>query len=1057
MASLKRKAVYLAGILVTLMLVAGCSTRKNTAGTRFYHALTTRYNVYFNGNEAYKAGLEAQQQGNKDNYMEVLPLFPIGNKETTGIGTSDFDRAIEKAQKAIRQHSIKRRPIRKPGRAYTDEYKKWLARREFNPFIHRAWLLLGKAQYQKGDFPEAAATFSYIARLYDGQTGITSEALIWLSRCYSALGWQYDAEDALGRVNNDSLPVSLAVPYASATGNCLLGSQRYREAIPHLEKTARNEKNKRQKARCYYLLGQTYQILQQPEQAYQAYTKVIRLNPPYELALSARIRQTEVMPATNSRKITGKLLRLSKDEKNEEYLDQIYYALGNVYLAEKDTVQALAAYHKGIEKSKRNGVEKGILQLTLGNLYWQQARYAEAQKAYAEAIGLIDKTHKEYAIATTRSEILDELVPHTHTIHLQDSLQQLAGMPEEERLSVIKNIIAQVIAQEEAERRAAAEAERDANRQQMREEAENQLPATTMLAQPGQSPTTAQNSQPSTLNPQLSKDWYFYNPQLVEQGKAEFQRLWGRRKLEDNWRRKNKTVVALDDFGEIDYNEPEETAGKDSIQNNQGDETETVRSTSQEGEDGKAGAGNRKGAGNQGKAGADNSENADADSISNDTHRPEYYLAQIPLTEEAMQASNALLSEALYGAGMVFKDRMQDFRRAESAFERLVRQFPDFAQLDEVYYQLFLTEMAINYYGKKSSSSDKFKMTDDSLSAQQPVRTALQRAEKYKSELIARFPESRYAKTLADPDFAENAVHGKQREDSLYTRAYEHFQTGDTATVRAAAHLSAEIYPLGQHRPKFMFLDAVTQLQGGETDKFLATLKELVQQYPQNEITDLAAHILKGVQEGRLLARDSHTFGSIWQRRNAELAEAGSLLNDSLGSGIILPPDSAFSAERNVPFIFILAYEEGKVNENMLLFEVARYNFSTFLVKNFDLAFVHERSIGMLQIRPFGNYDEAQQYFRRLYANPEMATRLSGMRAILISEANYEQLIKQYSFDDYDAFYRANFSSIPETELKGYMLDEPLLNLPTEEEERQKEENRPEEDDDPENGVIFED
>lgn len=81
------------------MLVAGCSTRKNTAGTRFYHALTTRYNVYFNGNEAYKAGLQAQQQGNKDNYMEMLPLYPIGNKETTGIGTSDYERAIEKAQK----------------------------------------------------------------------------------------------------------------------------------------------------------------------------------------------------------------------------------------------------------------------------------------------------------------------------------------------------------------------------------------------------------------------------------------------------------------------------------------------------------------------------------------------------------------------------------------------------------------------------------------------------------------------------------------------------------------------------------------------------------------------------------------------------------------------------------------------------------------------------------------------------------------------------------------------------------------------------------------------
>ena len=581
------------------------------------------------------------------------------------------------------------------------------------------------------------------------------------------------------------------------------------------------------------------------------------------------------------------------------------------------------------------------------------------------------------------------------------------GADLKDRFDEEENIIAQVIAREEAERKAAEEAERETNRLQMREEAESQLPATSIISKPGQGNTTT----PQTTQPAIGgkQDWYFYNPQLVEQGKAEFQRLWGRRKLEDNWRRKNKTVVALDDFEEIDYSESEDIAPKDSIPNSQ--ENEATESSVSPEKDPKKGT---------------------TDSIANDTHRPEYYLAQIPLTEEAMQASNALLSEALYGAGMVFKDHMHDFQRAEAMFERLIRQFPDFAQADEAYYQLFLTELAIEYYEKKGSS-----------------------AEKYKAELIARFPESRYAKTLADPDFAENAVHGKQREDSLYVRAYEHFQMGDTATVRAAEHLSSEIYPLGQHRPKFMFLEAVTRLQGGETERFLATLKELVQQYPQNEITDLAAHILKGIQEGRLLARDSHTFGSIWQRRSAELAEAGNLLGDSSSSTAILPPDSAFSTERNVPFLFILAYEEGKVNENMLLFEVARYNFSTFLVKNFDLAFAHERGIGMLQIRPFNNYDETQQYFRRLYANPEMAARLSGMRAILISEANYAQLIKQYSFDDYDAFYRTHFSSIPEPELKGYTLDEPLLNLPTEEEERQREENLPTEEDDPENGVIF--
>lgn len=159
-------------------------------------------------------------------------------------------------------------------------------------------------------------------------------------------------------------------------------------------------------------------------------------------------------------------------------------------------------------------------------------------------------------------------------------------MTEEERLSIIKEIIAQVIAREEAERKAAEEAERETNRQQMLDEAANQLPTTSIITRPGQSTTTT----PQTTQPTIGgkQAWYFYNPQLVEQGKAEFQRLWGRRKLEDNWRRKNKTVVALDDFGEIDYNEPEQIAGTDSIQNNK--EGETDRTHSQNSENGKTGS-----------------------------------------------------------------------------------------------------------------------------------------------------------------------------------------------------------------------------------------------------------------------------------------------------------------------------------------------------------------------------------------------------------------------------------------------------------------------------------
>ena len=950
------------GTLLIILLLTGCSTKKNTKGSRFYHAMTTRYNVYFNGNEAYKSGCKAIEKGNKDNYMEMLPLYPIGNKSTVGTGSGDFERAIEKSQKAIAVHSIKRKPPRKPGKRYTPEYKQWLARREFNPFLHNAWMLMGKAQFQKGDFPEAAATFSYIARLYAGQPKITANARIWLAQCYTQMGWYYDAEDVLQKVNNDSLPATLAPAYSRTYGHYLLGSQRYREAIPHLLTTIKNEKNKRQKSREYFLLGQLYQLLQDPAKAYQAYGKVIKLSPPYEMELNARIRQTECFsygelsnPA-QVKKATDKLYRMTRSDKNKEYLDQIHYALGNIYLSAKDTAQAIKEYHLGVEKSTRGGVEKGILQLTLGNLCWQMGRYAEAQTAYADATGLLDKTHPEYEELTRRSEVLDELVPFATAVELQDSLQHLASLDSAARMVVIDTLIARVIQKEEEEKRLAKEAERDAMREAVA--AEN-------AANAPQRPTTTQPTVPTGDN-----SWYFYNSQLVTQGKADFQRLWGRRKLEDNWRRRNKTVVSLDDFDPVNYDEP--TAEGDSIGNG-GTQDENIS-----------------GDGESLQPAAPGSELA-ADTTAIDEKNPLFYLQQIPLTEEAMAASNEILSDGLFNMGMIYKDKLEDFPRAEHSFGRLIHDFPDFAQLDEAYYNLFLM------LGRMERMAD---------------------ANLYKQQLIERFPDSKYAKTLSDPDFAYNAVYGKHLEDSLYADTYKKYQAGEYNRVVTNAELSAKKYPMGQHRPKFMFLHAVSALQRGDQKQFLSELKELVQQYPENEITDLAAHILKGVQEGRLL--------------------------DSI-------PE--FSAERNTPFVFVLAYEEGKVNENQLLYEVARYNFSSFMVKNFDLAFSHDRGIGRLVISSFANYDEAQYYQRQLYADPHMNERLSGMRAILISQANYELLNQFYSFDDYDTFYQRTFNPLPagtdeDLPIDGSTLDEPLQNLPPVDENATEDEDEGEEIDD---------
>lgn len=922
------------------MVVGGCSTKKNTANTRRWHAFTARYNTYYNGSEAYKEGMLAQEKANKDNYMQTLPYFPIGNKKTVGSGSGNFDVAIEKSQKAIKQHSIKKKPKRKAGEKKTEKLIRWYAKKEYNPFIHQAWFLMAKAQFQKGEFLEAASTFSYISRLYVNEPDKVAEARLWMARCYTELEWYYDAEDVLNKAARDSMPRKLEGELSATYSNFLLRQGRFNEALPYLEKAVRKEKRGTQRARHYFLLGQVYQHIGNQPMAYKSFSKVIKANPPYELEFNARIKQTEVASEKESNRTIKRLKAMARSPKNKEYLDQVYYAIGNMYMAKKDTASAIQNYEEGAEKSTRGGVEKGILLLRLGDLYWEQADYTNAQRCYAEVIGLLeDKETDEYKVVSRRSEVLDELVEHAQAVELQDSLQRLAAMPEAERMKVIEQIIERV---KEEEEKAKKEAEM-AQRMAAREDALANVPNRNT---PARTPTAGAGG---------DRSWYFYNQQLITQGKGEFQRKWGRRKLEDNWRRRNKTVVNTDEFAAVDYAAEDSLAAlADSISN---DSTAMA---------------------------------AMPDSLVTDNKNPQFYIQQLPLTEEAMAESNVILSDGLYNCGLIYKDKLEDFSLAEGAFNRLMNEFPDYQQMEEVYYNLYLMYSRWEKPEKASAYLDSLKL---------------------------RFPMGDYTVLLSDPDYAKNTRYGKHLEDSLYASTYAAYLQGDYQTVGANAEYAASKYPLGKHRPKFMFLHSMGQLENGDQQGFLDNLKMIVEKYPENEITEMAGLILKGVQEGRLLQSGGFSAGSIWARRRGGM-EGDSLAVDSIPS---------FTAESTDPYMFVLAYEEGTVNENQLLFEIARYNFSNFMMRNFDIQFVKENGIGMMQVGEFMNYMECYQYMKRLFADERLGKRLEGIRVLLISKPNYELLQNYYSFDDYQQFYEQNLGGLPMPEMDGYQFDAPQM------------------------------
>lgn len=915
MKTIKTRHIIPIAALIALLITAGCSTEKNTAQSRWWHSFNARYNTYYNGTLAYIDGSLEKETGNKDNFTEMIPLYTVGNKASRDLGKSNFDRAIEKSQKAIKLHSIKKRPQWTKNRRKTEKDIEWLNRKEYNPFLWKAWMLMGRSQFMKGSFDEAASTFAYMSRLYSTQPAIYGRARAWLAKCYIEEGWIYDAEDVITKIKRDSLHWRAVKEWDYTYADYYIHTKRYAEAIPYLRKVIKHEMRRKQRAREWYLMGQLEAALGHKENAYKAYKRVIRLNPPYELEFNARIAMTEVMAGTQSKKMIRRLKRMAASDNNKDYLDQVYYAIGNIYMLQKDTANAIAAYEKGNKKSTRNGIEKGVLLLTLGNIYWDKEDYSNAGRCYGEAIGLLDKERDDYEQLSERSKVLDELVPYTDAIHLQDSLQTLAKMPEAERNKAIDRVIEALKKKEKEERDAQAE-----------------LNAQQQMAQQGgmNNMNNANNMMNNTTD--KSGKWYFYNPTAVSQGKATFQKMWGRRENVDDWQRVNKTVVSLND--------------------NPAEMTDEMRDSIAAAE-----------------AAADSLENV-MDSAQNNPHKREYYLKQIPFTEEQVAESNKIIEDGLFHSGIIFKDKLDNLPLSEKNLRRLTDNYPEFENMDEAYYHLYLL------YSRRQDKAQ---------------------ANVYLEKLKQNYPESQWTVLLSDPYFEENAKFGEHIEDSLYAATYNAFKAGRYNEVSTNTALSAQRFPLGANRDKFIFIGGLSKLNSGDSNGCLTDMEEVVSKYPQSGVSPMAGMIINGVKAGRQLRGGRFDIGDVWAHRSVVLSDS-----DSIAA-------RKFVAERNTDFTFMIVYSPDSLNENQLLFELARFNFSNFLVRNFDIVIDELNGLHRMKVSGFRNYDEALQYARQLYKNQKVMSIASKGRAIIISDSNIELLGTQYSYNDYDKFYEQHF------------------------------------------------
>jgi tetratricopeptide (TPR) repeat protein len=547
-----------------------------------------------------------------------------------------MDRAIKKASKVITLHSITAKPELKKG-PQSPRQKEFYNKKEFNKWIDDNYLLMGMSYVYQNQMGLAGETFKHIITNFPDQP-VKYAAFIWLSRVYIETGEYREAEKILISLQADKkMPKKYKEDFYTTYTDLHLKEKNYSKAAQMLEKALKLVRRKHYRIRYTYILAQVYQEAGELNKALECYKKVIKMDPPYEMTFNAKINMAGSFQAGSEggKEITNLLRKMLKDEKNKDFQDQIYYALANIALKEGNKKEAMDLFKLSISKSVSNANQKGLSYLALADIYYAVPDYPPAQAYYDSTIQNIDNTHENYKEIEIKTKSLTHLVDNLVVYELEDSVQVLAKLPEAELYGIIDKIIADVVAREQEELKKKAEEMQD---QQFGMMNQNQGADRSGMGTEGGS-------------------WYFYNLNAKSFGQPDFRMRWGTRKLEDNWRRKNKQVV-----------ENFETA-EGQTQADSATETKTKTAV-----------------------------------LSNKTR--EYYLQNIPFTDSALEKSNERLVNALFNMGEVYRYEFLDMNKAISCFEELCLKYPDHKLAFASYYNLYEIFESLNNAEKTAYYKD---------------------------------------------------------------------------------------------------------------------------------------------------------------------------------------------------------------------------------------------------------------------------------------------------------------------------------------------------------------
>lgn len=599
---------------------------------RKWHTLTGHYNIYFNGQQKVLDAETQLEASHVNNFNQILDVFPLGTPEAAKGAANILDEASKKFSGTIQLHQIG---------SYTDD----------------AFFGIAQCHFYKRDYFAAIEAFQYVGNKYKNGD-YKNLCNSWIARCYVGLDKLGEAEAVISSMLNDKNYKKNEITEIFSTAadiNIKLG--KYTSAIDNLKMALTGKLNKDRRIRYHYILGQLCMEADKKPEAIVHFDKVIKLIPPYDFAFNANINLTKVYDLSNKKnvaKVRRNLKRMANDDKNEDYLDQIYYELGKLEWSQKNEVAALKDFKLSVAKSTKNRAQKAKSFKELAVIYFDKKDYKLAQSYYDSTVQTLDPKDKDYEQMKNTQLVLKDLVNNLTALETEDSLQALSKLSKD---ALDKKVSSWISAEKaRAELAAKQKKKNDQIAASMQNNSNDQLPTS-----------------PAPLAGSGSAAWYFYNANLMAQGSAEFfsARKWGKRVNEDFWR-----IAAKEKVKNLDQDN-EKAPVKDSTENKEDKPKENVKSLPE----------------------------VEVTKSLGDPSK-DSWIKNVPFSKEKLEVSNNRIMEALNNLGGIYYEKLKNSQEAIKYLNELEKRFPLNEYEPRAYYYLHKSYLALEQQAKAENFKD---------------------------------------------------------------------------------------------------------------------------------------------------------------------------------------------------------------------------------------------------------------------------------------------------------------------------------------------------------------